>query len=158
MCLSVYRKHPDVLVAGHNILVWKALNRKTDYYSGEVYYASPYRNFRYKMCQKYTAKLNYISEGYESFDGINAYDKLRIGTVHAGLHAFTSQRIARDSFLLNELYPAVVPAGSKFYFSSFDRELAATSLIVFPDMPTLLDHFGQTTVGKAVKIPVASKK
>lgn len=153
MCLSVYRKHPDVLVAGHNILVWKALNRKTDYYSGEVYYASPYRNFRYKMGQKYTAKLNYISEGYESLDGINAYDKLRIGTVHAGLHAFTSQRIARDSFLLNELYPAVVPAGSKFYFDPVRREIAANTLIVFKTLADVTKYFGVDKISDPIEVP-----
>ena len=132
MCLSVRETIPHSKIAKHHILVWKILEKK----SGR--WVAPYQRTPYAFGVEYTSKLQYTSIPEDWNTG-------SCGTVSDGRHAFTDETSAKHRMLSwgddHAVFPAVVPAGSKFYFDPVRREIAANTLIVFNTLADVTTYF-----------------
>lgn len=124
MCLSIDRlRHAQRLpiprVAGYDILVYKGL-----YNADNARAYSPYMGHEWVFGQVQTARMK--RKGFE---------------VHDGLHACHTQY--RAKFHASYVYPAIIPAGSLFYFGQ-NEEFTSNALVVYRDMDHALKGRVQT--------------
>lgn len=136
MCLEIdidYHydgKRSGPLVAKAPILVYKRL-KNVDSTGG----TAPYMGTRWVFGVKMTAKLD--------------KDKLNNYTIEEGLHAFFNKTGYRVRGYESALYPAVIPAGAKFYLGE-DGEIACTELTVYRNDAECLAAFGAKSYGAPV--------
>lgn len=135
MCLTIDTNYhvrgrkSGALVAKGPILVYKRLSH-SDSTGGNA----PYMGTRWTFGTKKTARFSYEGANY---------------SVEAGLHAFYRKDSGRARYSQNELFPAVIPEGAKFYLAA-DGEIVSTELTVYRNDAECLAAFGVEAFGAPV--------
>lgn len=130
MCFYIAHKLCKAFTVRFHVLCWKALRPLDGIVSGQ----SPHRNMFYDFGQQYTSPL-----GDSEF-----------GTINVGLHSYSKQIRPWPG---TRIYPALIPAGSKFYFSDTDEELVSESLVVFKNITDLKQATGVSEFRPAHYLP-----
>jgi exoribonuclease II len=113
-------------VAKQPILVWKFLETGTEKSAN-----SPFQNSRWIFGQPRKAKFTYSDDNT---------------AVEAGLHAMITKRSDRfDGWwaTYGSYYPAVIPAGTKFWIGE-NNEIVAEEMIAYHDEMSCLAAYGAT--------------
>ena len=132
MCFEVDPAYPDVMVATHNILCWKRLER-----AGE-HWLSPYLRMMYTFGKE-------VSSAMDEPDG---------NEIAQGLHAYSCEgRAERRACMGERVFPAIIPRGAICRYSKRSEELVSTSLAVYRTLKDALAACAQTKVSRARVLP-----
>lgn len=112
MCFIMQHGHEQELVATEDIPCFKILEDAEDYIEGKI---SPFMGFLYKFGETYQEEM-YIDNR----------------TIHQGFHSYINHDFAADNCwsLREDIYAAVIPAGSKYYQNLRDGEYVSNALKV----------------------------
>jgi hypothetical protein len=139
MCFAVRYNLRQAFTLPTHTLCWKALYLKDN--KGAH---SPYQRMPYIFGQRYTAPLCKQPPHYKAITrGLHSYSKNLKADV----------RTHQQRFIPGTLYPAIIPAGSRFYYDDYRHELVSEALVVFRTMHALLATTGQTKVQHAIRLP-----
>lgn len=148
MCLHIDSNHHigikkvKARVAGYDMLVYKVLRRR----SGKL--LAPYRRTRWFIGKPMVADMLVSVKNDEPY----ATDREDFETdpIHVGVHAMLTPdgaaRLARQiAFNQNGVYPAVIPAGARFWIGR-RGDIVATEMTVYK---TVKDALQGRTLGEA---------
>lgn len=135
MCFNKHPSHKKVKVAEHNILCWKALEKD---HKGILH--SPYQWTVYEYGQMQHAK--FIHTNYNTHPD----------QIHQGLHSYSDKNKFVIAFNEINVYPAIIPKGTQFYYNPKSQELVSEALVVFNNLSSALNACGQLHIGQAVQL------
>lgn len=119
MCFYIHEKYPDVQVADKDIECYKILKfskeseNKISPFQNEVYFKKG-GNSEYVI--KKVKKFSFDSDG-DIYEGLHTYSD------------FPTSREVKSGF--QEIYAAVIPKGTKYYYDPFFHEYVSLKLKVF---------------------------
>lgn len=137
MCFHVSQAHKTPITVNFHVLCWKAGSLyHYDYKEEPVGVSSLYRSEPYRFGKlKKTDRFTFDNLCYSSIGETNRL-------INRGLHSYSVPPPTRG--LGHGRFPALIPAGTPFYFNERRRELVSLQLIVFRDIETLQLHASVT--------------
>jgi hypothetical protein len=124
MCFHVLYNMRNPFKLSTHTLCWKVLHTPHDY-GGHA----PYKGTYYAFGKLYSAVITPHN-----------------GIIDIGLHSYHSNR----GF---NCFPALIPAGTQFYFNDWDQELVSEALVVFRNLDELLLAAGANYIHPAIRLP-----
>lgn len=106
MCFILDKKHPDKKIAKRNITCYKVLG---------ISMKSPYQGYQYKLNEPVKSDIG---------DLVN-YNPDKC--IHEGLH---SHCLLDEITTLYDIYKAIIPKGSEYYYNSYYKEYVSNQLII----------------------------
>lgn len=111
-------KYKDVQVAKHNIKCYKDLE-----YNRNSQVVSPYRIMVY--FEKNSKEHKVIKEAT-----FYRYHELS-NELHEGLHTYSNRKFANYDSFAGNIYDAIIPKGTRYYYNKYNHEYISEKLIVY---------------------------